>query len=423
MDFPGNRASKYYFPVTKKQTGLFPSIKKNWYILGLDEVIVDLEVHNCPDSLLHQMDLVPGESTNLSPEKIRELLFQIEQLGLKWRCEAGGTIANSLCNYTHLSGEAAILLGTIEDNISPGSLAFSYVAQTPKALSLEHLTSSKGEIGIAVTCFTSDGERTFGVSPGVSGDYPAEEIPRAVVENAKAVLTSLYCLANPKRPIANAAMKLMEIAKAAEVPVAFGLGTSGLVSKMRSQVIELLDKYVTIAAMNEKEAAALTGESDNLLACQKLLEWVDVGLVTVGAKGLTICGYTDDSTKRLTRYDIRSKSIPEYNRWEYSRLVKRSHCKKPIQVFSHIHPYRGGPEQLCNTSGAGDAALAAILHDIVANQYHRISVPDSQKHNPHIPFLSYSSFSRNAQYGNRVAYEVLRNRTPRLESQVGHDGE
>lgn len=33
-----------------------------------------------------------------------------------------------------------------------------------------------------------------------------------------------------------------------------------------------------------------------------------------------------------------------------------------------------------NTNGAGDGALAALLHDITANSYHRSNVPNSSKH-------------------------------------------
>jgi sugar/nucleoside kinase (ribokinase family) len=40
-----------------------------------------------------------------------------------------------------------------------------------------------------------------------------------------------------------------------------------------------------------------------------------------------------------------------------------------------------------------------------------------------VPFLTYSSLSRCAQYGNRVAYEVLRGHSPRLEAPVGPDEE
>ena len=74
-----------------------------------------------------------------------------------------------------------------------------------------------------------------------------------------------------------------------------------------------------------------------------------------------------------------------------------------------------------STSGAGDAALAALLHDIAANRYHRTTVPDSEKHQAPVRFLTYSSLSRNTQYGNRVAYEVLRLNSPRLDGPVGHD--
>ena len=101
--------------------------------------------------------------------------------------------------------------------------------------------------------------------------------------------------------------------------------------------------------------------------------------------------------------------------------MRRQDCERPQKVYSHIHPYRGGPDRLSNTSGAGDAALAALLHDIAANEYHRKLLPHSEKHAAPVPFLTYSSLSRNAQYGNRVAYEVLGARSPRLDGPVGHD--
>ena len=425
MRFPGDRDAKYYFPVTDKRTSLTP-VKDDavrWSVLGLDEVLVDLEVYGCTVDFVKELGLVPGESVQLAPDAMQRLLARVADSGLAWRYAAGGTVANTLANYTHLSGEPAVLLGAIQRNITPGSPAFSYVAQTPKAVSLDELIAEEGEIGLAATCFTPDGERSFGVAPGVSGLYPAEKVPVEDVKNAAMAVTTLYCLADPNRPIAGAARKMMAAAAEAGVPVVLGLGTAGLVRRMRKEVIGILADHVSIAAMNAAEAEALTGESDTLLACRKLLEWVDVGLVTEGALGLTICGFTDDSVKRQTSKEIRSKSIPEYNKWEFSRLVRREDCPSPVEIYSHTHPFRGGPEWLTSTSGAGDAALAALLHDLSANQYHRGRVPDSLKHAAEVPFLSYSSLSRNAQYGNRVAYEVLRNRSPRLDGPVGSDEE
>jgi len=390
--------------------------------VGLDEVLVDVEVTGSA-ALARELGLVPGESVQLSEEACQRALERLSEEGRIGSCAAGGTVANTLNNYALLSAEPAVLLGSIERCIRPGSPAFAYVAQTPKAVDLSMLRAVEGSIGIAITFVSDDGERAFGVAPGVAGEYPASAVPADVVRNASVALTTLYCLRPASRPISGAALEMMRIASDANVPVAFGLGTAGLVREMREEVRELLDAYVAIAAMNVQEAEALTGESDALLAGQALLDLVDVAVITEGPRGLTLCGYTDERVRRETREGIRSKAIPDYNRWEFSRLVRSADCGRPLRVYSHIHPYRGGPARLSNTSGAGDAALAAILHDIAANAYHRATVPNSTKHAGPARFLTYSSLSRNAQYGNRVAYEVLQARTPRLDGPVDADPE
>ena len=425
MRFPGIRKAKYYFPVTEKKSTLTSPTtdSKPWYVVGLDEVIVDLEIHGCPQSLLSELGLVLGESVQFSAEEIARLLKRVSELGLQVRYAAGGTVANTLCNYTHLSGEPAILLGAIPETIHPGSAAFSYVAQTPKAVNLDYLVPVAGEVGMAVTCFTPDGERSFAVAPGMSGNYRAEDIPEDVVRNASVVVTSLYCLANPNRPIAQAAIRMMQVAHEAGVPVAFGMGTSAIVRRMRDEIRRILKEYVNIADMNAREAEALTGLSDPLASGNALLDLVDAVLITEGAHGLTMCGYTDDSVKRFTREGLHSGFIKDYNQIEYSRLVLHKDCPNPIRIFTHIHPYLGGPQKLRNTSGAGDAALAAFLHAVAATRYHAAILPDSKKHTQGVEFLTYSSLSRNAQYGNRVAYEVLRNNSPRLEAPIGNDKE
>ncbi|OGQ83804.1 MAG: hypothetical protein A2289_24315 [Deltaproteobacteria bacterium RIFOXYA12_FULL_58_15] len=421
MRFPGPRIAEHYFPITKKTTCVVPNPvgERRFHLVGLDEVLVDIEVEVSPD-LCNEIGLVAGESIQLSEEACRSLLSRCSG---RRRYAAGGTVANTLNNFTHLSGEAAVLLGAIESTIRPGEPGFAYVAQTPKAVDLSHLAPFDGYTGTAITCISPDGDRAFGVAPGVADLYGPEHIPEDVVRSAGVVLTSLYCLRDPDWPIAKAAMRLMALAKEADVPVAFGLGTSNLVREKRQLVRQVLNDYATVAAMNVLEAEALTGVGDALLAAKMILEWVDVVIITEGPQGLTLGGYTDERAKRETKAKIRSKSIPEYNRWEYSRLLRRSDCETPLQVFSHIHPYRGGPDRLSNTSGAGDAALAAILHDIVANRYHRTTVPNSRKHAAPMRFLTYSSLSRNAQYGNRVAYEVLRGHTPRLDGPVGPDSD
>lgn len=63
-------------------------------------------------------------------------------------------------------------------------------------------------------------------------------------------------------------------------------------------VAAILKDHVSILAMNEDEAEALTGESDPLLASDKALDWVDLVLCTAGPIGLYMAGFTEDEAKR-----------------------------------------------------------------------------------------------------------------------------
>jgi len=423
--FPGQRVAKHYFPVSRKATRLRPlrpGARETLYLLGLDQPLVDVEVWDAPPTLLEEIGLLPGESILLDSQGYRHLLERISVLELQTTLSPGGAVGNTLNNYTHLSGEPALLLGALPDGLRVGDPAFQYVSKTSPAVDLRYTVSGgTGSVATALTFIGADGERSFAVYPGVANSFPPEAISQRLVEDAAAVLTTLYCLRNPEWPIARAAVRMMDLARSADVPVALGLGTASLVAEQREATRALLVQYVTLAAMNQNEARALTGEADALLACRQILEWVDVVIITEGARGLTMGGYVDDGQKRQTREGIRSKSIVEYNRWEFSRLMRRRDCDKALKIYTHIHPYQGGPSELGNTNGAGDAALAAVLHDVAANHYHRQVVPSSHKHKAR--FLTYSSLSRNAQYGNRVAYEVLRGRSPRLVGPVGPDEE
>lgn len=207
-------------------------------------------------------------------------------------------------------------------------------------------------------------------------------------------------------------MRAIEFAKKYHVPVVLTLGTKFVIQDDPEFWQAFLRDHVSVVAMNEDEAWALTGEQDPLAASDKALDWVDLVLCTAGPVGLFMAGYTEDSAKRETTLPLLPGSIAEFNRYEFSRPASRHGCENPIRVYSHIAPYMGGPEKIKNTNGAGDAALSALLHDMAANKYHKENVPNSSKHQHQ--FLTYSSFSQVCKYSNRASYEVLVQHSPRL---------
>ena len=175
---------------------------------------------------------------------------------------------------------------------------------------------------------------------------------------------------------------------------------------------DFIKEYVTIAAMNEMEAAALTGIDDPLLAAESILDLTDLVLLTEGPKGLTIGGWVDSPLARQTTNALHTKSLVDYNRFEFSRPMRREDCGEPVKIYTHINPFMGGPTVVRTTNGAGDAALAALLHDMSAKCYYQVRVPNSPKHN--VKALTYSSLSQLAKYANRVSYEVIVQKSPRL---------
>lgn len=414
MKFPGRRNTKHYFPVEEKARSSFDEeIHRpgNVYVVGIDQLLVDIEIP-VDDEFLRAHQFKKGESFLIDDQLADTIYWQYKNKGLITGEFPGGAVGNTLHNYSVLSECPSVALGTINKNIEVGDYAFKYICNTSSKVNLSYLQPCPRPMGRALCFVSPDRERTFAISKGCMNDLSSEFIPVDVLEKSAAVLISAYTFRDERSPIFASSVRAMELAKAADVPVVLSLGTSGLVEEKKELLKEFIPKYVSVLAMNESEALCLTGISDPLLACEHMLDYCDMVLLTVGARGLYIGALTDAELARATKEPLHTKSIVEYNKYEYSRAMRRSECKTLLKTYTHINPFRGGPMMIKNTNGAGDAALAAVLHDISANQYHQLKVPNSPKHVA--KFLTYSSISQISKYANRVSFEVLTQNSPRL---------
>jgi inosine kinase len=416
MRFPGKRSSKHYFPVDARDPLLLAARLSrpihDTHIVGIDQTLVDVEAR-VERELLDRYRLSRGHSLVVSDDVAEALYDELKGRGLVTHEYAGGTIGNTLHNYSVLADDASILLGVMSQNIRIGSYAYKYLCHTSSRMVLDYLQPVDGPIGRCLALIDADGERTFAISEGLMNQLRPESIPEPVVRSAAALLLTAYLLRGKGGdPMPEATMRAVQIARDAGVPVVLTLGTRHIVAERPEFWQRFIADHVSVLAMNESEATALTGEPDPLRGSDRALDWADLVLCTAGPVGLYLAGYTDDAAKRETRRPLLPGEISEFNRHEYSRPMLRSRCSRPIRVYSHIAPYMGGPERIRNTNGAGDGALAALLHDMAANRYHRANVPGSAKHSRE--FLAYSSFSQICKYANRVAYEVLMQHSPRL---------
>lgn len=414
MKFPGRRNTKHYFPVEDKQRSSFDDeINRpgNVYVVGIDQLLVDIEIP-VDDEFLAKHNFPKSESFIIDDALADSIYWEFKNKGAITGEFPGGAVGNTLHNFSVLSDCPSVALGTINKSIELGDYAFKYICNTSSKVNLSFLQPCPRPMGRALCFVSPDRERTFAISKGCMNDLSPEFIPQEVIENSSGLLVSAYTLRDENSPIFKSTIRAMDLANKANVPVVLSLGTSGLVQDKKNLLLEILPKYISVVAMNESEALSLTGIADPLLATEHMLEMCDMVLLTVGAKGLYIGAITELEHARETEDPLHTKSIVEYNKWEYSRAMKRTPGKEMIKFYTHINPFRGGPMMIKNTNGAGDAALAAVLHDLSANQYHRQKVPNSPKHVG--SFLTYSSISQISKYANRVSFEVLSQNSPRL---------
>ncbi len=414
MKFPGRRKIKHYFPVNADnrfdlESTVFGHI--NTTVCGIDQNLVDITAH-VNGALLNDFGLDKGASQWIDNKTADRLYQLLQEQDLIENQYAGGTIGNTLHNYSTLSEDRSVQFGVMSKSIQVGDAAYRYLCNTSSKVDLTYLQPVDGSIGRCFALITPDGERTFGISPGQMNELTPAFICEETIKDASALVLCAYTLGNDSLPIYDATMKAAKTAKQYNIPVILTLGTRGLVSAIRERLTQFITDYVTVLAMNEEEAEALTGFDEPLTASEKILEMTDMVLLTAGPEGLYLSGYTEKTMARKTDNPIRSAGVSDFNQFEFSRPLRKSDCETPIKVYSHISPYMGGPDKISNTNGAGDGALSAVIHDLAANHFHRKVLPTSSKHKQH--WLTYSSFSQVCKYANRVSYEVLAQSSPRL---------
>ncbi|HAK94956.1 MAG TPA: hypothetical protein DCM87_08120 [Planctomycetes bacterium] len=93
-------------------------------------------------------------------------------------------------------------------------------------------------------------------------------------------------------------------------------------------------------------------------------------------------------------------------------MLRRS-CTHPEKASFHCDPLPCDPTDLVNTNGAGDAALAAVVHELVAA---RLEGDDPWRAGAERACVTRSTFAEIAQYASRVAHEIVRRPQARLAS-------
>jgi inosine kinase len=293
--FPGRRKHKHYFPVHARDplfehAGIEPQRARS-HVIGIDQTLVDIDAR-VPDELLSRYGLPKGASTIIEADAAGRLYDELLSSGLISYEFAGGTVGNTLHNYSLLADDASILLGVMSENISLGTSGYRYLSNTSSRVNLDHLQPVDGPIGRCFALVTPDGERTFAISAGKMNDLRPESVPEAIFDEASCLVISAYLMrCKPSDPMPEATLKAIELAKARGIPVVLTLGTRFIIAERPEFWRSFLAQHVDIVAMNEEEAEALTGlpvtTPQEALAAAQALRAAGAGaaVITLGAQG------------------------------------------------------------------------------------------------------------------------------------------
>lgn len=158
MKFPGKRKSKHYFPVNARDPLLQQFQPENEtsaaWVVGIDQTLVDIEA-KVDDEFIERYGLSAGHSLVIEDDVAEALYQELKQKNLITHQFAGGTIGNTMHNYSVLADDRSVLLGVMCSNIEIGSYAYRYLCNTSSRTDLNYLQGVDGPIG---RCFTLIGE-------------------------------------------------------------------------------------------------------------------------------------------------------------------------------------------------------------------------------------------------------------------------
>ncbi len=144
------------------------------------------------DDFITRYGLSAGHSLVIEDEVAEKLYQELTRENLITHQFAGGTIGNTMHNYSVLADDRSVLLGVMCSNIEIGSYAYRYLCNTSSRTDLNYLQAVDGPIGRCFTLIGESGERTFAISPGHMNQLRAESIPEAVIAGASALVLTSY---------------------------------------------------------------------------------------------------------------------------------------------------------------------------------------------------------------------------------------
>lgn len=247
-------------------------------VYGVGNAIMDLQVR-CDDAFLESNGIEKGIMTLTEPDRQQVILDALSNHQVNY-C-SGGSAANTIVGIADMGGTAAYASKTGNDGFGN-----QYLDELKELGIDSHVDAGNGDTGTCVVLITPDAQRTMLTHLGMSVSLSESDISAEAIAKAKYVYIEGYLFAGESTKAA--ALKAIELAKAAGVKVALTISDPFLIDICRDDFQALVEGPVDLLFCNEVEATALTGENDPIDAAHAIHKHCENVALTLGKKGSII---------------------------------------------------------------------------------------------------------------------------------------
>lgn len=245
-------------------------------VIGLGNALMDFLIE-VEDNKLLEFDLKRGEMHLVEEEKAKEILDKIEKEKLQIEFVPGGSAANTLKGVAFLGGRA-ILCG----KVGKDKHGLSYVEQMEEHGVKTRINKHPHKLtGHAVTFITPDAQRTFSVHLGAALHLEKDEIVDEDIISSKILHLEGYQLEGDTK---ETVLHAMEIARKHGTLISLDLADPGVIRRNKKLLMRVVQDYVDILFVNEKEAKEFTDKEEEQAALE-LGNYVKIAIVKIGERG------------------------------------------------------------------------------------------------------------------------------------------
>lgn len=322
-------------------------MENNFHVYGIGNALVDFDFE-VSEATIERLNINKGVMTLIDEEKHHYLLEELD--GIKHLKASGGSAANTIFTLQQMGAQTFYSCKIGDDEAGD----FFYRDLVLQGIQTNlHECERQGVTGKCIVLVTPDADRTMNTFLGATSKFSKAQLSESALKNAEYLYIEGYLVASPLG--CEAAITARKMANTHNVKTSLSLSDPNMVTYFKDGLCSIIGEKLDILFCNEDEAKLFTNSDDLTLAQERLKQYANCFVITLGGEGALVYNGSD---------------------------------------FSHIRPYK---TKVIDTVGAGDVFAGAFLYGIT-HGYHYF---DSAN------LANYAASKVVAKFGPRLTQEEM----------------